>query len=162
MFKIFKIKKKVKYEIKDPKFNMLARGQNAILNKNDLSENIELSPGQSCLFRQDAVHGSGVNESNNDRLLLAIRYISTNNKTKKNHKSATLVRGVDKFNYYEHEPIPIKDFDLKCLLFHEKLMSKQSQVFAKYKLQKYKLSFAKSLVASKFIRYFYYQINKKI
>ena len=160
--KFLKSKRKVQYEIKDPKLNMLARGQNALLYKTDFFDNIELDPGQACLFGQDAVHGSGINKSNKERILLAIRYISTNNRTRNNHTSATLVRGVDNYNYYEHEPIPSKDFDPLCVLFHDKLMSKQAQVFAKFKLNKFKLGFLSILVKSKFARYLYYLLNKKI
>ena len=141
---------------------MLARGQNAILNSDDKFEEIELKPGESCIFRQDAVHGSGENNSNEDRFLLAIRYIATDNKTRKNHTSATLVRGFDNYNYYEHEPEPSEDFDKKCMIYHQQLMSKQTQVFAEYKLKKYKLNFLSFLVKSPFIRYIYYYLAKKI
>lgn len=160
--KFLKLKRKVQYEIKNPKLNMLARGQNAILHNTDHYEDVVLSPGQACLFRQDAVHGSGVNKSDKERILLAIRYISTDNRTKKNHTSATLVRGVDNFNYYEHEPIPSKDFDPQCILYHQKLMSKQTQVFAKFKLDRFNLGFLSFIVRFKFIRYIYYLINNKI
>ena len=160
--KFLKSKRKVGYEIKNPKYNMLARGQNAILDKKDLSENIELSPGQACMFSQDAVHGSGTNNSNNERVLIAIRYISTNNKTTKNHQSATLVRGVDNFNYYKSEPIPSKDFDPICVSYHQRLMSKQTQIFAKFKLKKLNLGFLSLIVKLKFVRYIYYLIHRKI
>ena len=160
--KFFKKKRKVEYKILDAKNNMLARGQNAILNEDDEFENIELTPGQSCIFSQDAVHGSGENKSKQDRFLLAIRYISPDNKTYKNHTSATLVRGVDNINFYESEPVPKNDFDKECLAFHQKLMAKQTEVFAKYKLNKYKMSFLSFIIRSSFVRYIYYLINKKI
>ena len=97
---------------------MLARGQNAVLNASDEFENIELTPGQSCIFGQEAIHGSGENNSSEDRFLLAIRYISPNNKTFKNHTSATLVRGVDNVKFYEEEPIPKNDFDTSARFEH--------------------------------------------
>ena len=160
--KFFKKKRKVEYETLNPKNNMLARGQNAVLNASDEFENIELTPGQSCIFGQDAVHGSGENNSSEDRFLLAIRYISPDNKTFKNHTSATLVRGVDSVKFYEEEPIPKSDFDKECLAFHQNLMAKQTEIFAKYKLNKYKLSFLSFIVRSSFVRYIYYLLNKKI
>ena len=160
--KFLKKKREVDYEILKSKYNMLARGQNAILNDKDDYENIELSPGEACIFGQDAVHGSGENNSSEDRFLLAIRYISTDNKTRKNHTTASLVRGVDDYNFYEHEPVPEKDFDSKCLKFHQKLMAKQTEIFAKYKLGKYNLSFLSFIVRSSFVRYIYYLFNKKI
>ena len=160
--KFLKKKREVDYEILKSKDNMLARGQNAILDDKDNYEHIELNPGEACIFGQDAVHGSGENQSSEDRFLLAIRYISTDNKTKNNHTTATLVRGVDNYNYYEPEPIPEKDFDEKCVLFHQKLMAKQTEIFAKYKLKKFKLSFLSFIVRAPYIRYLYYWLNKKI
>jgi non-haem Fe2+, alpha-ketoglutarate-dependent halogenase len=160
--KFLKKKRSVEYEILKSKENMLARGQNAILNDKDSYENIELNPGEACIFGQDAVHGSGENQSNEDRFLLAIRYISVDNKTKNNHTTATLVRGIDNYKYYEPEPEPIKDFDTKCLAFHQKLMTKQTEIFAKYKLKKFKLSFLSFIVRAPYIRYLYYWLNKKI
>ena len=61
-----KKKREVDYEILKSKDNMLARGQNAILNDSDNYENIELNPGEACIFGQDAVHGSGENQSSED------------------------------------------------------------------------------------------------
>ena len=141
---------------------MLARGQNAIINETEQFEEAELKPGECCIFGQDAVHGSGENNSDEDRFLLAIRYISTDNKTEQNHKSATLVRGVDNYNFYEKEPLPTKDFDKDCLKYHQKLMAKQTEIFAKYKLSKIKIGFMSFIVRSPFIRYLYYVLNKKI
>lgn len=160
--KFLKKKRKVNYEILKSNYNMLARGQNAILSEDDEFEEIELNPGESCIFRQDAVHGSGENNSDEDRFLLAIRYIATDNKTRKNHTSATLVRGTDEHNFYDHEPTPLEDFDKKSMKYHQKLMSKQTQVFAEYKLKKYKLNFLSFLVKIPFVRYIYYCLAKKI
>ena len=160
--KFLKEKREVDYEILESKHNMLARGQNAILFDKDDYENIELMPGEACIFGQDAVHGSGENYSNEDRFLLAIRYISTDNKTKNNHTTATLVRGVDDYNYYKKEPVPSKDFDEECLKYHQKLMAKQTEIFAKYKLSKYKLGYLSFIVRSSFVRYLYYLLNKKL
>ena len=160
--KFLKIKRKVNYEFQKSNYNMLARGQNAIIDETEEFENAELKPGESCIFGQDAVHGSGENSSDEDRFLVAIRYISTDNKTEQNHKSATLVRGVDKYNYYKDEPSPIKDFDKNCLKYHQKLMAKQTEIFAKYKLSKLKIGFMSFIVRFSIIRYLYYIINKKI
>lgn len=160
--KFLKIKRKVNYEFKKSNYNLLARGQNAIINETEQFEEAELKTGECCIFGQDAVHGSGENNSDEDRFLLAIRYISTDNKTEQNHKSATLVRGVDNYNFYEKEPLPTKDFDKNCLRYHQKLMAKQTEIFAKYKLSKIKIGFMSFIVRSPFIRYLYYVLNKKI
>ena len=160
--KFLKKKRKVRYEILKTNYNMLERGQKAILNTDDEFEEIELNPGESCIFRQDAVHGSGENNSDEDRFLLAIRYIATDNKTRKNHTSATLVRGTDEYNFYDHEPTPLEDFDKISMNYHQKLMSKQTQVLAEYKLKKFKLNFLSFLVKIPLVRYIYYCLAKKI
>ena len=80
---------------------MLARGQNAIMDDDEEVEYAELKPGECSIFKQDAIHGSEPNKSNNDRILLALRFISPDNVTQKdNHKSATLVQGEDNFRLY--------------------------------------------------------------
>ncbi len=158
--KILKKKREVVYETKDTKNNMLARGQNAIISKDEDFDYVELSPGECSLFKQDVVHGSDSNKSENDRMLVALRYISTDNFNKNNHKSAYLVSGVDKYNFYENEPTPNKKFDKRCLLFHNKIMSKQANIFAYYKLKKYYLSFLSKILTISFIRGFYYKFFK--
>ena len=138
--KILKNRRKVNYEDKDIKNNMLARGQNAIIDKNEEFEYIKLNPGECSIFKQDIIHGSDPNLSNEDRILLVIRYISPDNNTFENHRSATLVSGKDDFNFAEKEPIPRYDFDEECVKFHQELMKKQATIFVKHKLKKINLS----------------------
>ena len=157
------IKEKVSnlsYSTKQPKFNMLARGQNAIIDNNSEFEHVTLKAGQCAIFGQEIVHGSGPNKSNNDRLLLAFRYITPENFTDMNHKSASIVSGEDKYNLYEKEPIPNKNFQKNCLEFHQKLMGKQAKVFGEDKLSKFKLSFLSPLLKSSVVRGFYYNYFK--
>lgn len=150
----------VSYSTKKPKFNMLARGQNAIIDDNLEFDHVSLKSGQCAIFGQETVHGSGPNRSNNDRLLLAFRYITPENFTDMNHKSASLVSGEDKYNLYEKEPIPNQDFQKNCVQFHQKLMGKQAKIFGKDKLRKFKLSFLSSILKSSMFRGFYYNYFK--
>ena len=158
--KILKNRRKVSYKIKDIKNNMLARGQNAIISENEDFEYVELKPGECSMFHQDVIHGSDANNSDEDRMLVALRYIATDNYTNNNHKTATLVCGNDKFNYYEKEPTPKNNFDRKCINFHNKIMTRQANIFAKYKLKKYKLSFLSKLLTYNFLRGVYYKLFK--
>ena len=161
--KFVKNKREVNYDYNFTKNNMLARGQNAIIDDNEEIEHAELNPGECSIFKQDAIHGSEPNNSNNDRILLALRFISPDNFTQKdNHMSATLVQGIDNFRLYESEPRPLKDFDENSVNFHQKLMKKQTEVFAKFKLKKFKISFLSFLVRFRKIRYFYYLLTNKI
>lgn len=159
--KIYKGKiEKLEYVIEKDKKNMLARGQNALINENDKNiQNIELKPGEGAIFNQNCIHGSDKNNSNSDRILIAIRYISTDNSTYNNHKTATLVSGVDKYNFYEKEPVPRMSFDKKSLNFHSKLMSKQSRVFADEILSKYKIKWLSFILNFKLVRGFYYSLK---
>lgn len=161
--KFIKNKRNVNYDYGYTKNNMLARGQNAIIDDNEEIEYAELEPGESSIFRQDAIHGSSPNHSDDDRLLLALRFISPDNITlKDNHKSATLVHGIDNFKLYESEPTPLDDLDNNAIKFHQKLMAKQTEIFAKFKLKKFRLSFLSFLIKFQIIRYFYYLLTNKL
>lgn len=150
----------VSYSTKKPKFNMLARGQDAIIDNNIEFDYVTLKSGQCAIFGQETVHGSGPNRSDKDRLLLAFRYITPENFTDMNHKSASLVSGEDKYNLYEKEPVPDEDFQKDCVKFHQKLMAKQARIFGKDKLSKFKLSFLSPVLKSNFVRGFYYNYFK--
>lgn len=158
--KILSNRRNVEYCEKDVKNNMLARGQDAIIDNNEEFKYVILSPGECSIFEQDIIHGSDPNFSNNRRVLVAIRYITPDNITSANHTSATLVSGEDNCNFYQKEPIPIHDFDENCLQFHQNLMSKQAKVFAKHKLNKFNLGFMSGIVASNTVRAIYYQLFK--
>ena len=157
------LKKKIdniKYKIHKPKFNMLARGQEAIIEENEEFDYITLKSGQCAIFDQNIVHGSESNNSEKDRLLLAFRYITPDNTTEMNHKSASLICGKDSFGFYQQEPIPKKDFQKDCLEFHQKLMSKQAAIFGKSKLEKLNLGFVSPIIKSDFVRGLYYKYFK--
>jgi|TARA_B110000211_G_scaffold206613_1_gene241780 non-heme Fe2+,alpha-ketoglutarate-dependent halogenase len=151
---------KVQYRTNNPKYNMLARGQDAILDLNTESEDLILNAGECAIFNQEAVHGSGPNNSDEDRLLLAFRFISPENITDMNHKSATLVSGVDNYNFYEKEPQPRFDLDPVSLKFHQEKMAKQAMIFGREKLNKYYLGFLSSLIKIRKIRELYYNYFK--
>ena len=139
---------------------MLARGQDAILDGNEEFENVCLMKGQCSIFKQDVIHGSDQNFSNRDRFLLAIRYITPDNLTSLNHKSATLVSGIDNYNYYEKEPVPVRDFDKKCVKYHQTLMAKQAVIYGKDKLKQYRVAFLAELLRNQAVRGLYYKLNK--
>ena len=155
--KILSKRRNVKYTERDIKNNMLARGQDAIVDDKEEFRYVILKPGECSIFEQDVIHGSDPNLSNKNRLLVAIRFITPDNATSANHTSATLVSGKDNFNFYQEEPIPRYNFDDSCLQFHKKLMSKQAKIFAKHKLDKLKLGFISGVVSSGIVRALYYK-----
>ena len=67
---------------------------------------IELQPGEFSLHHVRLVHGSEPNRAAHRRVGLAIRYIPTRlRQVAGAEDSATLVRGTDSYNYFEHEPL---------------------------------------------------------
>jgi ectoine hydroxylase-related dioxygenase (phytanoyl-CoA dioxygenase family) len=136
----FSHKKEFKHEDFQTKNNMLARGQSVNLNQENENnlKNIELEPGECCIFHGNIVHGSGTNESLKPRMLYAMRFLTTDNKvnTKLYYNNASLVSGEDKFNFFEPEPSlqDVKNIQ-ELRILHKKIIIKQ---FSRYLLLKIK------------------------
>lgn len=106
--------------------NMLSRGQEVAVDV-DASSSVmfELEPGEMSLHHVRLVHGSAPNRSKTQRRIgFAIRYIPAYvhqiDRDSALSMAASLVRGVDTFRTFEHEPIPARDMDPKCVSFHKK------------------------------------------
>ena len=89
---------------------------------------IELEPGEMSLHHVRLVHGSPPNPSNDRRIGFAIRYIPTSVAQVAGDDSATLVRGVDTFHHFEHEPRPTRDMDQAFLELHRKIAERNAQI----------------------------------
>ena len=74
------------------------------------------------------VHGSAPNPSLDRRIGYAIRYIPTSIRQLEGEDSATLVRGVDTFHHFEHEPRPARDMDPAFLELHRKIADRNAQI----------------------------------
>jgi non-haem Fe2+, alpha-ketoglutarate-dependent halogenase len=112
------------------KHNLLSRGQEIAV-KVDESKGVDaiLKPGQASLHHVLLAHGSEPNKSNDRRIGFAIRYIPTDVKQAVGTRdSATLVRGVDTFHYFEHEPRPTADCTPEALAAHAAIVGRQVQV----------------------------------
>ncbi len=112
------------------KDNLLSRGQEVAVEV-DESKGVYgvLKPGQASLHHVLLVHGSAPNRTADRRIGLAIRYIPTYVKQATDvPDSATLVRGTDTFNYFEHEPRPIGDRDPAAMEFHAEVVRRQAQI----------------------------------
>ena len=108
------------------KDNLLSRGQEIAV-KIDGAKTIDciLNPGEMSLHHVKLVHGSEPNRSNGRRIGLAIRYIPTDVAQLKVRDSATLVRGVDRFGHFDHEPRPKHDLDGAALAAHTDAVERQ-------------------------------------
>ena len=119
--------------------NILARGQSISsneINKNDLI-NIDLNKGECCMFHGNIVHGSYENTSDQPRFLFTMRFLTTDNKiqNKYYYNNATLVKGEDKFNYFEKEDT-IENSSIRSLrVLHKKNLIDQFSRYLNLKIK---------------------------
>jgi len=108
------------------KDNLLSRGQEiAVEVETDAAVDCILKPGEMSLHHVKLVHGSEPNRSADRRIGLAIRYIPTDVKQLKVRDSATLVRGVDRYQNFDHEPRPSRDLSEAALAAHADAVARQ-------------------------------------
>lgn len=100
--------------------NMLTRGQQIVAGiDEEKAVNLEVQTGQCVAFAFRIAHASHPNPSDDRRIGLAIRYLPPDARQMVAEKdSAALVRGTDRFGYFEHEPCPGRDFDPVAVEFH--------------------------------------------
>lgn len=107
------------------KDNMLSRGQEVAVEVDPASSvMLDLEPGEMSLHHVRLVHGSAPNRSKSRRRIgFAIRYIPTYVRQLDRKYGASLVRGVDTFRTFEHEPVPACDMDPVCVSYHSRYVS---------------------------------------
>jgi len=96
--------------------NLLARGQTIAGVDEEAAVPMVLEPGEFSMHHEAVVHGSDPNRSDDRRIGLSIHYIPTHVQRVKYNRPgvkprAALVRGVDEYGYWEHEALPVLDFD---------------------------------------------------
>src|SRR5690606_1988790 len=109
--------------------NLLSRGQEVAVEV-DASQavRLDLRPGEMSLHHVRLVHGSPPNSSNHRRIGFAIRYIPTSVRQLHGDDAATLVRGADRFNTFEHEPIPSVDSEPEMVRLHKELTERNAKI----------------------------------
>jgi ectoine hydroxylase-related dioxygenase (phytanoyl-CoA dioxygenase family) len=108
------------------KDNLLSRGQEISVEVDEAhAVACLLEPGEASLHHIKLVHGSEPNRSNDRRIGFAIRYIPTYVRQTKVHDSAMLVRGVDRYGHFDHEPRPKTDLDKGALAAHADAVGRQ-------------------------------------
>ena len=111
------------------KNNLLTRGQEVTVEMDESKAvAIELEPGEMSLHHVRLVHGSPPNPSNDRRIGFAIRYIPTSVSQVAGEDSATLVRGVDEFHHFEHEPRPSSDMDPAFVALHKQIAERNARI----------------------------------
>jgi Phytanoyl-CoA dioxygenase (PhyH) len=91
--------------------NMLARGQALKIDDESRAVTIELKPGEFSLHHERTAHGSKPNRSAAPRIGFAFFYIPTHVRSTVGRRTATLVRGVDRYGHWDPDPLPQCDFD---------------------------------------------------
>jgi hypothetical protein len=112
--------------------NLLTRGQEVAVDVDESQAvSIELEPGEMSLHHVRIVHGSPPNASSKRRIGYAIRYIPTYVQQLEGEDSATLVRGIDTFNTFEHEPRPSIDLEPEFVALHQQIGERNRQILYK-------------------------------
>jgi len=109
--------------------NLLTRGQEIAVDVDTATAcTIELEPGEMSLHHVRIIHGSPPNQSAVRRIGFAIRYIPTSVCQERGADSATLVRGVDHYRRFEHEPRPVRDLDPEFVSLHGAMAQRNAQI----------------------------------
>lgn len=96
--------------------NLLSRGQTIAGVAADRAVAMELRAGQFSFHKEDTVHASEPNKSDDRRIGLSIHYVPpTLRDVKYPGASAMLLRGEDTHQYWARDPWPEKDWDPTCL-----------------------------------------------
>ena len=97
------------------KDNMLAKGQE--LRGIDESKAVELplEAGQFSLHHERTAHSSFPNRSHDRRIGFAFFYVPTRVKSANGRGRATLVRGVDRYGFWDEDALPREDLDPRSM-----------------------------------------------
>ena len=100
------------------KDNILSRGQTTRNVDEGKAVFMPLDPGQFSIHHECTIHASEPNLSDDRRMGMSIHYIPTNCRQMKyvgnERPTATLVRGVDEYGYWEHEELTQQEYDSKA------------------------------------------------
>ena len=109
--------------------NLLTRGQEVAVEVDERKAvRLDLQPGEMSLHHVRLIHGSPPNPSDGRRIGFAIRYIPTSVRQLFGEDSATLVRGVDRYNSFAHEPVPTGDMQPEMLRLHKETTERNAKV----------------------------------
>ena len=112
------------------KDNLLSRGQELEI---DVTQHrtvpMPLKPGQVSFHNVRTAHGSGPNTTDDRRIGLSFHYMpTTTEQTLSEWDSASLVRGEDKHNNFEHCPQPQHDLEPASVDVHQRAADAMRQI----------------------------------
>jgi non-heme Fe2+,alpha-ketoglutarate-dependent halogenase len=110
--------------------NLLSRGQEIMVEVDEArAVDVVLHPGEMSLHHVRMFHGSPPNRSADRRIGYAIRYIPTHVRQVAGPRdTATLVRGVDAYQHFDHEEAPAADLDASARARHAAIMKRQGDL----------------------------------
>lgn len=97
--------------------NLLGRGQTIHGVDEDRSVYMPVKAGQFSMHHERTWHASSPNPSDRRRVGIAFFYMPAHAKSIIGRRTATLVRGEDKYNNWDEEPLPREDLDPVCMEF---------------------------------------------
>lgn len=101
--------------------NLLTRGQEIVDIDESRAVAMPLKTGEMSFHNISIAHASGPNVSSDRRIGLSFHYMPAGTRQlKADWDCASLVRGEDRFGYFEHSPAPGCDFDPVTLAHHQK------------------------------------------
>jgi non-haem Fe2+, alpha-ketoglutarate-dependent halogenase len=103
-------------ETYDPQ-NMLGRGQTIRGIDNSKAVYMPVKAGQFSMHHERTIHGSMPNPSDRRRVGISFFYMPTHVRSTVGRRTATLVRGTDKYGHWDTEPMPKTDLDPVCMEF---------------------------------------------
>ena len=110
--------------------NILSRGQEVTVHVDEREAvDIVLTPGQMSLHHGRVVHGSAPNRSDDRRIGFNIQFLPPHVRQVVGRRdSATLVRGIDRYDHFQEERRPSADFTPEALMsFRQELTQRRSQ-----------------------------------
>ena len=103
-------------ETYDPQ-NMLGRGQTIRGIDDSKAVYMPVKAGQFSMHHERTIHGSMPNPSDRRRVGISFFYIPAHVRSTIGRRTATLVRGTDKYGHWDPEPMPKTDLDPVCMEF---------------------------------------------
>lgn len=116
----------VEHTTKEGTANLLSLSQEIAVDVDEsTATKIVLEPGQFSFHHEKIIHGSAPNTSDGRRVGLAVRYLKPYARKDPGAApadTATLVRGVDRYQTFIHDPSPKADMDPEAIEYLDKLM----------------------------------------
>jgi len=126
----------LEYEERFSENNLLFKGQTVVQDEEFFARSrfMPLRPGQMSIHHSKLVHRSGLNNSSDRRIGVAINCIPASGRCispSDVRLTATLLRGEDRFGHFDLEPAPDTDYDEQARSVHADALRRYTEMQAK-------------------------------